>query len=155
MPNCDMCGEEIGCPLVASIEGVELSVCNKCAKFGKVIRKTKTLVKEEKTKKDFVRNVPQREKIIQILVEDYSTKIKNAREKASLKQEDFAKKINEKASLIHNIESGKFEPSIKLARKIEKFLNIKLIEQHEEQHTGIKGESGEGFTIGDFIKVKK
>ncbi len=53
------------------------------------------------------------------------------------------------------MESGKFEPSIKLARKIEKFLNIKLIEQHEEQHAGIKGESGEGFTIGDFIKVKK
>jgi len=150
-----MCGEEIEYAVVASIEGVELNVCNKCAKFGKVIRKTKPQVKEEKTKKDLVRSVPQREKIIQILVEDYSIKIKNAREKTGLKQEDFAKKINEKASLIHNIESGKFEPSIKLARKIEKFLNIKLIEQHEEQHAETKGGSSEGFTIGDFIKVKK
>ena len=44
MPNCDMCGGKIECPLVASIEGVELNVCNKCAKFGEVIRKTRPRV---------------------------------------------------------------------------------------------------------------
>ena len=150
-----MCGGETGYPLVASIEGVELSVCNKCAKFGTVIKKVRPVVKESKAKKDFVREAPQREKLIQILVEDYNLKIKNAREKAGLKQEDFAREINEKSSLIHHVESGKFEPSMKLARKIEKFLNIKLIEQHEEQHAELKGDSSEGFTIGDFIKVKK
>jgi putative transcription factor len=155
MPNCDMCGEEMEYPLVASIEGVELAVCNKCAKFGEVIRKTRPRVKEEKAKKDFIRNVPQREKVIQIIGEDYTKKIREAREKLSLKQEEFAKIVGEKTSLIQHIESGKTKPSIDLARKIEKSLHIRLIEQYEEKHEQIKGDSSEGFTLGDFIKVKK
>lgn len=154
MPNCDMCGEEIEYPIVASVEGVELTVCNKCVKFGKVIKRIAPEIKETKAKKDFIKNIPQREEVIQIVADDYNQKIRNAREKLGLKQEDFAKKINEKVSLIQHIESGKAEPSIDLARKMEKFLHIKIIEQYEEKHEQLKGNQSEGFTIGDFIKVK-
>ncbi|MBW2979835.1 multiprotein bridging factor aMBF1 [Candidatus Woesearchaeota archaeon] len=154
MPNCDMCGEETENLVVASIECVELTVCSKCTKFGKVVRRARPEIKEEKTK-NIKKKELQREKFIQIVVPDYNIRIKNAREKLGLKQEDFAKNINEKVSLVHNIESGKFEPSMELARKIERFLQIQLVEQHEEKHEEVKGSSGEGFTIGDFIKVKK
>ena len=43
--------------------------------------------------------------ILQVIVDDYAEKIKNAREKLGLKQKDFAKKINLKESLIHKIET--------------------------------------------------
>ncbi len=63
-------------------------------------------------------------------------------------------KINEKESLIHQIETGRFEPNIALTRKLEKFLKIKLIEEHEEIHKGKTKIKTDKFTIGDFIKVK-
>ena len=73
-----------------------------------------------------------------------------------LKQEDFANKINEKVSLIHHIETGRHEPSIELTRKLERFLRIKLIVEHEETHDTAKKEGRpESFTLGDFIKIKK
>ncbi|MFC1704992.1 multiprotein bridging factor aMBF1 [Nanoarchaeota archaeon] len=155
MPNCDMCGEETENLMVASIEGVELAVCNKCSKFGKIVKRIRPQPKASKTKDNFVRDIPQREEFIQIIVEDYTKRIRDAREKMGLKQEDFAKNINEKVSLVQHIEAGKAEPSLILARKIEKFLHIKLIEQYEEKHERVKGKSSEGFTIGDFIKVRK
>jgi putative transcription factor len=148
-----MCGKETESLMVASVEGVELSVCSNCAKFGKIVRKAAPRIEKEQER--FVKAAPQRERIIQIITPDYNTLIKNARERLGLAQEDFAKKINEKVSLIQHIESGKTEPSTSLARKIEKFLNIKLIEQHEEKHETIKGKLSEGFTIGDFIKTKR
>ncbi len=153
MPNCDMCGQETEDLVIASIEGVELSVCARCAKFGKILRKQRPQQKEEKKPREI--RIPKRAEIIQIISEDYANKIKNAREKMFIKQEDLAKRINEKESLIQHIESGKSEPNIYLARKLDKFLNITLVEQNEEKHEDIKGHSSEGFTLGDFIKVRK
>ena len=51
---------------------------------------------------------------------DYAKRIKNARTNSKLNQEQFAQKLNEKPSLLRRIESGKVEPTIKLAEKIEK-----------------------------------
>ena len=93
--------------------------------------------------------------IIETIVPGYGRIIKKKREELGLKQEDFARKINEKVSLIHNIESEHFEPSINLARKIERFLKIKLVEQFEEQLSGKskKLTSTDEMTIGDIIKI--
>ena len=68
---------------------------------------------------------------------------------------EFAKKINEKESIIHKIEVGAFEPSLALAKKLEKELGVKLIGEHEEKHESFKRKKEEGFTLGDFIRVKK
>ena len=93
--------------------------------------------------------------MIQIITPDYSELIKKKREKLGLKQEELAKKIAEKESIIHKIESGQFEPSVELARKLEKFLNIKLIEQHEEVKVSL-GKKGEGAaTLGDVVVIRK
>ena len=152
MSICNICG--IKSELYQTlIEGTELNVCMKCSKFGKVIKKVKT----EEEKKDIKKQesiLPEKE-IMQLIVSDYAGLIKNAREKLNLKQEDFAKKINEKQNLIHLIETSRLEPSIDLAKKLEKALKIKLIEEYEETGTeNVKKDSGETFTIGDFIKVK-
>ena len=144
-----MCGKQSNL-VVALIEGVELNVCKECAKFGKILREAKPekiKIKKEKPK-------PEKEKI-QIIVDDFAEIIKNKREKIGLSQKDFAKKINEKVSLIHNIECGKFMPSIELAKKLEKALGIKIIEEYEEKHDRLKTEKAQGLTIGDVIKVKK
>ena len=75
---------------------------------------------------------PKRRELIQMVVSDYAQKIRKAREKMGLTQEEFAKKLAEKWSIMQKIESGQFKPSIEMARKLERILNIELIEQYSE-----------------------
>lgn len=147
-----MCGAETKL-FYAIVEGTKLSVCKHCGKFGKIISPVKTEKIAEKKEEFFVEK-PKKE-IIQVITKDFAAKIKKKREQMGLRQEDFAKKISEKESLIHNIESGKFEPSIELARKLEKFLHIKLVEEYEEEHKPQISQKSESMTIGDMIKVKR
>jgi putative transcription factor len=146
--QCDICGKEV--PLVkADIEGTTLNVCANCGRFGKVLSKPiepKPAERHRSTK-------PAEEAPAQIIVRDFSRLVKHGREMLELKQEDFAKKINEKISVVHNVESGRHEPSIELARKLERFLKIKLIDEHKEEKLGSNKKGGEGFTIGDIINL--
>lgn len=151
--NCEICGSDEKL-FKTLIEGTELNVCKKCSKFGKIISEVRIETKEKKPAKIERETAPEKE-VLQIIVPDYGLRIKKAREALGLKQEDFAKKINEKISLIHNIESNRFEPSISLARKLEKFLKITLVEQYEDTHDKVSKAKSDLFTIGDFIKVKK
>ena len=147
-----MCGSP-GKLYKAVIEDAELTVCHECSKFGKVIG----VVKQEDTreiKAKAAENISQPEKI-DVITSDYAEKIRKKREQLGLKQEEFAKKINEKESLIQKIESGHFEPPISIAKKIESFLKIKLVEEHEETHEHHKASKTDTFTIGDFIKIMK
>ena len=60
------------------------------------------------------------EEIIRLVVGDFATRVRKAREKLGLKQEDFAKKIKEKESIVHKLETGEFKPNLDLAKKLEK-----------------------------------
>ena len=74
-----------------------------------------------------------------------------------LKQKELAKMLAEKESVIHKLESGNIEPSLNLARKLERQLRIKIIEQHElgkEDNHKYKSKRTV-LTIGDLISVKK
>lgn len=140
------------------IEKSRMVVCESCAKYGKVLHEIK--VQEISKKKEIApsKEAPKAPETIQIIVKDYSSKIKNARERKGIKQEDFAKVINEKESLIHHLESGKMEPNMVLAQKLEKVLGIKLIEEvvleKEEKKEGLKPHNGP-MTLGDLINLKK
>ena len=147
---CDMCGNP-GKLFKTIVEGTELSVCQECSRFGKVISVielsarpiAKAKIEEPETE------------VLELLVEDYAEKIRKKRESLGLNQDEFAKKLNEKESLIQKIESGHFEPSIGLAKKISRILQIKLVEEYEERHEKQPRPKVEGFTLGDFIKIKK
>ena len=137
------------------IEGSILTVCGACSKFGKVLSEVRTAVKQSKKEKTISTHNNAKKELIFLLVEDYAKKIKKQREYLGITQEEFAKKINEKVSILHQIETGKFTPSIKLSRKLEKTLNIKLVDQHEELHKDVTKPTSDELTIGDFIKIRK
>jgi len=146
--NCDMCSSE-GKLFKVIVEDATLNVCHECSKFGRVVG----VVKQEIEIEVRHHTVPQTE-IMDIVVGDYAEKIRKKREGLGLKQEEFAKKVNEKESLIQKIESGKFEPSIGLAKKIGSFLKLNLTEEYEEKHESPVKTKTDAFTIGDFIKEK-
>ena len=150
MGVCEMCGSE-NMLFKVEIESSILNVCKYCAKHGKIIAnvRDKKFVEKMQKKREKQQKTPliSRNEIVQNLIEGFHEIIKKKREHLNLKQEDLAKKINEKLSIIHKIETGHFEPSINLARKIERFLKISIIEQVSSSGgaTG-KTESG-SFTL--------
>src|SRR4030042_5714553 len=109
--NCEICGRERNL-VIALIEGSQMKVCSDCGRYGKVLNEIKTVKKEKKKVEE--------EEYVEGIVEDYAKLIKDKREKLGLKQEEIAKKINEKESVIHKIENGSLEPSIALAKKLER-----------------------------------
>ncbi|MFH1850385.1 MAG: multiprotein bridging factor aMBF1 [archaeon] len=148
--QCDICGSE-GPQKRAMIEGTELNVCSRCAAYGKVVGPVRVPKKSEPAR---VRTLPEKE-MIQIITEGYPALVKAARERLGMKQIELALKISVKESVIHKIESGHFEPPLELARKLERFLKIQLVEEHEEVHEGKRPASGNELTLGDFVKIRK
>lgn len=155
--NCDLCGKVEENLHRTLIEGVDLNVCRDCSKFGKVLAPVKRYTPKEQHRmmQGAQQNQAPKEEKIEIIVENYAELVKKKRESMSLSQKDFAIKLNEKESTIHHIETGRFEPPLGMARKLEKILGIKLVEQHEEKHEIHKIRKEEGFTLGDFIKSNK
>ena len=152
--NCDLCGKTETILNRAIIEGVELSVCTDCSKFGKVLAPVKRYGPKEQHK--MAQKASLNEEKIELLVENYAELIKKKRESLGLSQKDFALKLREKESTIHNIETGHFTPPIAMARKLEKILGVKLVEEYEEKHELREQKRGEEwFTLGDFIKMNK
>lgn len=74
-----------------------------------------------------------------------------------LTQEDLAKQLNERVTVIKKIESGEFNPPMDLARKIEKLLKVRIIVPVEEDLDDLsryleKGEVSKSVSLGMFLK---
>ncbi len=148
--NCDLCGKINESLNRTLIENVELSVCNDCSKFGKVLAPIRNPIAKVQIKK-----TEEKDEKIELLVENYAEIIKKKRESMGLTQKEFAQRIYEKESTIHKIETGVFAPPLGLAKKLEKVLGLKLIEDHLEKPESFKIKKAVGFTLGDFINIRK
>ncbi len=147
MGMCELCGK--GAPLIrANIEGTELEVCQECGSFGKI-----TSMRRHAPAPRAHISAPELE-INETIDQNFAAIIHGEREKRKLTQEDFAKLLNEKESMIHKIETGILEPSIPLARKLEKALRIKLVQSVKEAIVENKYAGQAKMTIGDIIKIK-
>lgn len=150
--NCEVCGRSIDRPVKAEIEGVIMKVCGRCARFG-TIRKSYPPKAGAGKPKGFAGGLgfKTKEKVLEC-VDDYKDLIRTAREKKGMKREDLGRIMNEKVSVIARLESGSMVPDIKLARKIEKVLGIKILEVQEDEEVSSSASSSGGLTIGDLIK---
>ena len=151
---CEMCSVKQA-SVKADIEGAKLSVCEGCARYGKVLGRISSPAPAGKRPAAAAAPAKTTE-TVQLIRGDYARIIKSARERLGLKQEDFAKRLMEKESLLHKVESGHMKPDLTLARKLERALKISLVEQVElESSPGHEEKNRKsGLTIGDLIKVK-
>lgn len=154
MPTCEMCGKRAEFLNDAIVEGAMLSVCDDCSGFGKVIKLSRPKEVEEQV---MPRKIISAETVkrVESIIPNYAELVKNAREKLKLKQEEVAKRLAEKESVIHNVETGHLEPSIKLAKKFEQFFRIKLIEEIKETSEEPLNLNNSQLTIRDLIKIKE
>ena len=166
--RCEICGRKIqGTPRHIFVEGAKLVVCQICAKFGseiptpqisrkiltkKAIKTPKRPIKKE-TKRVF-KFMPLEEDYE--LIENFGEKVKKAREKIGWKQEDLAREIKEKESIIRKIETMEITPSLDIIKKLEKVLNIKLtVPLSKILETPPLPPRETSLTLGDAIVFKK
>lgn len=143
MVICELCGKE-DILVFALVEGVKFRVCSSCKKFGKVI--------EGQVVNQVEKKVFRREEFVDVVVGDCGVLVKNFRENKGLSQHDLALVINEKESFIAKIEQGSIVPDIGFAKKLEKFLGLKLITQDKVLEVPTIDSKTSALTIGDFIK---
>jgi putative transcription factor len=174
-----MCGTETSSPNRVKIEGAELDVCDECTDFGTEV-KTQDSSGSTSTKystsssssgssggasggttssnsggggggrsrgQDMFDD-------IEDLAQDYDERIRDARESAGLSQEELAKSVNEKASLIRKLEHGDTLPSDEVQRELEGELDIDLSGGTAEETEWEGGESTGEYTLGDMVERK-
>ena len=156
---CELCGKDVPRLKKVIIEGVIMNVCNDCAKFGKEVKGNEIpkdvkylppeVVRERLERKHRRRYRDMEEE--EVLVEDYAQRIRQARERMGLTQDELAKRILEKRTVISKLERGEMHPDEKLIKKLEKALNIKLKEKVSVVYRSDSKSSG-GMTIGDLLK---
>lgn len=125
MSDCEICGAEIrGKAQIISVGTSKLRVCSTCVRHGTVVVETKKakFVQPRNVKKRLYEQMDLEIEAGQALEEDYGKQVRNARGKAGLKQEELAKKINEKQSLLRKIENDEISPSEEVMRKIKRVL---------------------------------
>ncbi len=163
--RCEVCGRKIhGPPTRALIEGARLTVCIECSKHGKIIYEEEVDVRQRVPQKpltpvSFVPRKPAKAKVdtTQEIVEDYDVQIRQARESLGLSHEELGKKINEKASVLSKLETGKMAPNNQLVTKLEHVLKIKLLVPVTEEKIskGFPKSPNRGTTLGDLIQLNK
>ncbi|MEM4134101.1 MAG: multiprotein bridging factor aMBF1 [Candidatus Micrarchaeia archaeon] len=146
--DCELCGRP-NATFIAIVEGVEMNVCDKCTKHGKIIR---TLVEEEKGKN---KEIEEKAEVELEIVDDFAEIIRKEREKKGMTLKQLATAIAEKESYIDRIERDEVIPSEKVARKLEKFFNIKLLEEVVVSKKNKEKIADESLTLGDIIEIKK
>lgn len=157
MATCEMCGYS-GTVQEAIVEGAVLFLCDKCLKYGDAIELKKTSATVIDQRLAFMKQthsyIPPVD--TEAVVHNYGHLLKKAREKRNLSQDQLAQALAERVSLLQRIESGNMEPPLKLARKLEQYLKIQLVQKEEKTIVDAKqSSSGDaGMTIGDIVKIK-
>lgn len=167
---CEMCGKEVPRLRKVQIGASVLEVCNECAKFGSDIAMEAAKGEPITSGTAAIAAPPQprtydptprrqRDALSRgdlELVEDFSKRISKARQGKDWTQDDLAKRMNEKKSVVSRLETGEMRPTEKLIKKLEKELDIKLKERMEFQvETSKKTVGTGGVTLGDLIKMEK
>ncbi|WP_456373979.1 multiprotein bridging factor aMBF1 [Methanocaldococcus sp.] len=166
MKMCELCGKLVDKLYTVRIEGTEMQVCRDCAKFGKSPKTYSRIGKKPSTVTSFTtssysKNVVKKRRTrdlldsLPMLREDYGDVIRRAREKLGLSVEELAKKLKMKASTLHKFERYELEPNEKEIKILEKELKITLTENVSDVGTYYGSGDEEGFTLGDFLKIKK
>lgn len=160
---CEMCGTDVPRTKFVNVEGAALHVCARCEKYASSeAAKTETgrIVMPSVAQRLETRQKRHRERDVfssggeKELVLDYPERVKDARRKKGLSQDELAKIINEKKSVVVKVESGDMRPSDKLVKKLERALETPLRGSIETEATGTRSAYSQGMTLGDFVKYE-
>jgi putative transcription factor len=126
MSYCELCGHQTLEKKMVVVDGTVFNVCVACSKHGKPYVPPQVAAKRKKAPL-----APKLQKKIgladeTILTPNFARLIREARMKMGLTHEQLGMKMNEKAQLLKKFETGTLKPDEILAKKLERYLGIKL-----------------------------
>ena len=142
------------------MEGARLIVCQQCSSLGTQLpsfpdKPRRPLVAPSHTHAPIERLPKAIEE--SDLVEEYSSIIKEGREKLGLSQQDLAFKAKEKLTMIQKIEIGKMLPTMRLTKELEHILRVRLLVPRDEIELPApprRPSPSPGVTLGDVALVR-
>lgn len=156
--QCELCGRGGECR-PAIVDGARMMLCPGCMKHGQGIRSDpKTSVDFSQTLLGRIRRPKVKDvykDMVTELITDWNEVIKTARQKKGLSREELGFKIGERTVTIAKIENGDLRPSDKVIKKLEKELDVTLVEDVKSVSPSSHDFHGRGLTLGDFIKTEK
>ncbi len=150
--RCDICGAEEQL-FKTEIEEAEMAVCQSCSEYGNVVSKITKEPKSTGKTNEEKEQKSERKRQIKLIKSGYPDLIKDKRESKGLKQEEMAHQIGEKESVIHKLETGSMEPDMDLARRLEDFLGIELVEEYRGESETPQGSESPEMTVGDMVTI--
>ena len=153
---CEMCGAESASLESRKVSGSVLRVCTSCAGMGKQTSYRESVGQrafvaqtlEKREQKTRYKEISSDEKV---LVSNYGSVVRKARERKGLDHAALALKIAEKKSIITSIESENMRPNEKLIQKLENFLKINLMEEVVVSSSSYSSGKKKNLTMGDLI----
>jgi putative transcription factor len=139
---CEVCGSPLrASPNRVEIDGAVMIVCNTCARLGRPLGPAAPPPGRVNPVQNALRTMTQRpiQPIVDVEFEvdpEYYLKIRQAREKLGLSQEQLGQLLNEKPSVIRMVESKKLKPDLTLTRKFMHQLKINLLVSLSELEGG-------------------
>ena len=136
---------------MVTVDGTVFNVCFACSRHGKpYVPGGQQAMATKKNKKKGVPTTasvgtaakPQKKKQKNkigfsdetVLTPDFAERIREARTKMGLTHEQLGMKMNEKAQLLRKFETGTLKPEELFAKKLERFLGIKLYESADDNN---------------------
>ena len=159
--QCELCGRECLCRS-ATVDNVRMMLCPDCLKqHGTSVKDSRDSAGSGqgtsflgRIRKPVVKDVYK--DMDKELVSGWNEIIRKARQKKGLSREELGFKIGERTVTIGKIENGDLRPSDTVVVKLEKELDIHLVEEVKSVSKVSTGSrSGSGLTLGDFIKKEK
>ena len=150
-----------------TVEGAKMLVCNRCQNLGKAYKEDPhtpirpTFTPSSTPSHRTVSFQPTRRKTPQLpkelveldLAEDLAERVRKSRSKLGISQEELAKRVKQKLSVIQKIESGKMTPEVRLCRELEHELKVKLLLPQKEDEAP-KNTAPSSVTLGDIVQLK-
>jgi len=146
MMQCTLCGKEAKL-VKAEIEGVVVDVCESCVKFGSKVFRSDYKTVARPMRLEFKDEEAE-------LVSNYGKRIESARCEKGLTREGLAKALSEKESVIRRVEEEKMVPDERLAKKLERFLGVKLSEEYRQEKRKLEKRGKLDLTLGDVVEIK-
>ena len=125
MSYCELCGHQTFEKKMVVVDGTVFNVCTACSKRGKPYMMPQVSFKKKKP----LTIKPQKKIGLAdetILTPNFANLIREARMKMGLTHEQLGMKMNEKAQILKKFETGSLKPDEIFARKLERYLGIKL-----------------------------
>ncbi len=150
MGTCETCGNETQNLIFVKISGSTMKVCNTCKQLGIIIDKKNNTLSHSFRKKN------KNYKTSLGVISNYISIVNSTLAKKGFDFHKLAKGTNIKESSLTKYLSGKIKLDVETAKKIERFLEIKLVEEVENTTSSnffeTEDDTSQSISLGDLLK---